>query len=436
VELPLTLAEERFDWRRFAAVAALAVALQAVIFGGVFTHLWYGVHDVTDIAIYHEYASWMADGAQPYRDFAVEYPPLAIPIFRAVGHTYDITAYTRWFSFEMFLFALATAMVVAAIAVRLWPRDRRAYFAAVFFAVAVAATGAIIENRYDVAVTLIIAAVIGLLLDRQITLAAFVLGLGFSLKLTPVVLLPFVLLFVLKQPRRFILAMLAFTFSAVAPFVPYLFMSPAGVEHVFLYHLDRPLQIESVLGAPLLIAKALGLTQQVAVGYGYGSHYIEANGAHLLASLSGPLSLLAVLVTYALIWRRRETIMSERRYVPLAVFALTVAIMVFGKVFSPQYVIWLLPALALVAVEDQLLGALGFAVLLLTQIEFPSLYGRLVGLKPDVLVLVSVRNIVFVALYAVALWRLANLPPAGDEAEVTPTGSTAAPTNRLYSPHR
>jgi hypothetical protein len=431
VELPLAFADERFDWRRFAAAAALAVALQAIVFGLVFTHLWYHVHDVSDIPIYHEYASWMADGAVPYRDFAVEYPPLAIPIFRAVGHTFDLTAYTRWFSFEMFLFTLATAMVVAGIAVRLWPRDRRAYFGAAFFAVAVAATGAIIENRYDVVVTLVIAAVIGLLIERQITLAAFVLGIGFALKLTPLGLLPLVLLFVYRQPRRLFLATLAFLFSAVLPFVPYVIKSPKGVEHVFLYHLDRPLQIESVLGAPLLIAKALGLNHQVAAGYGYGSHYIDTGGAHMLATLSGPLTVLAVLATYALIWRRRATIMSDPRYVPLAVFALTVAIMVFGKVFSPQYVIWLLPALALVAVEDRLLGALGFVVLLLTQIEFPSLYWRLVDLQSSVLMLVSVRNILFVALYAVALWRLANLPPIDEAAGSAAPDSTAVSADRL-----
>ena len=430
MELPLDLAEERFDWRRFAAVAALAVALQAVVFGLVFTHLWYHVHDVTDIAIYHEYASWMADGAQPYRDFAIEYPPLAVPLMRAVGHTYDITAYTRWFSFEMFLFTLATAMVVAAAAVRLWPRDPRAYFAVALFAAAVAATGAIIENRYDVAVALVVAAVIGLLLTRQITLAAFVLGIGFALKLTPVALLPLVLLFVFHRPRRVVLATLAFAFSAVLPFVPYLLMSPAGVEHVFLYHLDRPLQVESVLGMPLLVGKAFGLIP-VAIGYGYGSHYIEAGPAHLLAAFSGPLTVLAVAVTYALIWRRRETIVGDLRHVPLVVFALTVAIMVFGKVFSPQYVIWLLPALALVAVKDRLLGALGFAALLLTQVEFPSLYGRLVGLKPDVLMLVSVRNAIFVATFAVALWRLASLPPTADELELSANGSLYTRANRL-----
>jgi hypothetical protein len=105
--------------------------------------------------------------------------------------------------------------------------------------------------------------------------------------------------------------------------------------------------------------------------------------------------------------------------------------MVFGKVFSPQYVIWLLPALALVAVEDRLLGALGFAVLLLTQVEFPSLYWRLVDLQSGVLMLVSVRNILFVALYAVALWRLANLPLIDEEAGSAAPDSTAVSADRL-----
>ena len=45
-----------------------------------------------------------------------------------------------------------TAALTAFVACRYWPRGGRAYVAAVLFPVAVALTGAIIVNRYDVVV--------------------------------------------------------------------------------------------------------------------------------------------------------------------------------------------------------------------------------------------------------------------------------------------
>jgi hypothetical protein len=82
------------------------------------------------------------------------------------------------------------------------------------------------------------------------------------------------------------------------------------------------------------------------------------------------------------------------------------ALMAFGKVLSPQYFIWILPVLALVAVRDPLLGLLGGLVLLLTQIEFPALYWNLVDLQPPVLGLVATRNLLLLALFCLTVWRL------------------------------
>ena len=38
---------------------------------------------VTDIALYHAYGERIADGLVPYRDFAFEYPPGALPALAA-----------------------------------------------------------------------------------------------------------------------------------------------------------------------------------------------------------------------------------------------------------------------------------------------------------------------------------------------------------------
>jgi hypothetical protein len=114
------------------------------------------------------------------------------------------------------------------------------------------------------------------------------------------------------------------------------------------------------------------------------------------------------------VWRRRERLLHAPQEQVLAVLTLILALMTFSKVLSPQYVIWLLPAWALVGAGDRVLGILGGLVLLLTQVEFPVLYWRLLSMDPPTLAIVIARNTLLVAFFAVALWRLWRLP--GDEA--------------------
>jgi hypothetical protein len=411
-----------------AAAVLVATALTLLVLVAVLPNLWYRLHDISDIFVYADYAAKMASGLRPFRDFAIEYPPLAVPLFRLPGHTAEVDAYVHWFTLQMGLVTVLTAAVTAVVACRLWPTGGRAYVAAALFAVGVALTGAIIVNRYDAAVALLIAVFLLCLCERWWIAAAFVLGLGFALKITPAALLPLVLL-LMGDPRRWGWPLAAFGAAAVAPFLPYLFSSADGLWYVFDYHLSRPLQIESVLGTPMLIGELLGVSSAT-WGHSFGSHSLAAPGVGLAADLSGGLTVLALAAVYALIWRRRTRLRAVRPDVALAALALILALMTFGKVLSPQYFIWTLPVVALVAARDRLLGALAFATLLLTQVEFPALYWRFLDMEPPSLSVVIARNLLLLVLFGAALWRLWSLPEeAGPEARAqaaAPSASRAA----------
>jgi len=87
-------------------------------------------------------------------------------------------------------------------------------------------------------------------------------------------------------------------------------------------------------------------------------------------------------------------------------------------VLSPQFFIWTLPAWVLVAARDRVLAVIGGAALLLTGIEFPALYLRLVAMAPESVAIVVVRNILLLCFFAVACWRLWGLPDEATPAEV------------------
>jgi hypothetical protein len=90
--------------------------------------------------------------------------------------------------------------------------------------------------------------------------------------------------------------------------------------------------------------------------------------------------------------------------------------MTFGKVLSPQYFIWILPAWALVAARDRWIAVLGGLALALTQAEFPALYWNLLDMQPLPLAIVVARNTLLLASFVVTLWRVWRLPDRGDAA--------------------
>jgi hypothetical protein len=66
--------------RVLIATVVAAVGAVAVAFGA-----WAAIRPANDsgqdLPIYEEYASIILDGQMPYRDFSIEYPPGALPIF-------------------------------------------------------------------------------------------------------------------------------------------------------------------------------------------------------------------------------------------------------------------------------------------------------------------------------------------------------------------
>jgi hypothetical protein len=389
--------------------------LTLLVMGVLFPNLWYGMHDITDLPVYWGYASRIAAGETPYtHSFEVEYPPLAVALFRVPGHTGSESLYGIWFNILMGAITVATGAVTAYVACRLWPRGGRAYVASVLFPVSVALIGTIVLNRYDMAVALLTAIFLLCLVGRWYTAAGFVLGMGFALKFTPVVIMPLVL--VLAGPaRRWVWPLVAFAAAAIAPFVPYLLRSWSGVWYTFQYFLGRPLQIESVLGTPQLFGELLG-AHWATWAWSHGSHSLIAPGVGLAADMSGGLTLLAVAAVYLLVWRRRHRLRQATADQVLVVLALLLALMTFGKVLSPQYFIWILPAWALVAARDRWIAVLGGLTLALTQAEFPALYWNLLSMQSAPLAIVVTRNTLLLVTYAFTLWRLWRLP-AGPAAE-------------------
>ncbi len=392
---------------RSPVIGAVAVGLGAYLLAalGVFllADATYGFFAVTDIGYYRGVAEKMALGLRPYEDFQLEYPPLAALVLEAPR--WFRVFYPYGFVAEMAAWGAGTAGVVALCSATLFGGARRRV-PPLAFALGVVASGAILANRFDLAVAFVIAAVLLALVRGHDVVAAALVGLGFALKLTPALLLPLVLI----AGRRRLIALGAFAAAAAIPFLPHL--GSPHLARLFLYHAERPLQFESVLATPFLVAHVLGLAG-VRITTTYGSQMVLAPGAELVAQLSSLLQVIALGATYAIVLRRRGALRPED--LALAVLAVLLAFAISGKVLSPQFLTWILPAVALVAAPRPRLAALCLVALGLTQVEFPSLFRSLIELRPLAVWVVAVRNAALVAAWGlalVALWRLPGGTPS------------------------
>jgi uncharacterized membrane protein len=365
----------------------------AVAAGGLFLFCWGVVHigfwshgELVDWPTYQRYGdAILHHGLIPYRDFAVEYPPGALTVFILPA---AFANYASAFAWEMAVCGVVLVAVVAAI--------RRE--AAFYVALAPVLAGSLILSRFDLWPALLTVAALAALLRERHRLGWGLLGAAVAAKLWPLVIVPLALVWSYRAGR--IRASLVGLAVAAAVFAPFAILAPHGLWDSLRGQASRPLQIES-LGASLFTA--------------FGSpHVISSHGSQNVAghgSVAALFALLQVAVLVALWIAFVRGPATGDRFVRYSAAAVC-AFIAFGKVLSPQFLLWLIPLVPLVRGRRGLFatGLLTLA-LMLTQVWFPRRYWDYVyGFHNADAVLA--RNAALVALLLVLVWpaRVAQAP--------------------------
>jgi hypothetical protein len=403
----------------FAALATLAAGL-AFLGSWLVLHQGFYTHDrIIDTPIYQAYGDAMVDGKVPYRDFDLEYPPGALPVFvlpsLAAGKG-KFDGYRR--SFEGLMAACGFAMValVALILLALRAPPARLAAALVFTAFAPLLLGSVLLSRFDLWPTALAVGALAALVSGRERIGFGVLALGFAAKLWPALLLPPALVFVRRRQgrREAFLCAGVFLCVAAALFVPFLAIAPDGVWSSVTRQAERPLQIES-LGSAFLIAAHHVFGTGVTVRSSSGSQNLAGGTADAVAFVLTVVQMALVAGIWA--WFARGP--AERERLVQSSAAVVTIFVAFGKVLSPQFLIWLVPLVPLVRGRRGLAASgLLAAALLLTQMEFPFRYWRLVALEEFPAWILLVRDLVLVTLAAVLTFpagskRLSPAPSRG-----------------------
>ena len=319
----------------------------------------------------------------PYRDFAVEYPPGSLPPFVSAAPFGD---YAGAFAWVMAACGVALVFVVATV--------RPA--AAFFIAVSPVLVGSLILSRFDLWPALLATAAVAALVAERHRLGWALLGAAVAAKLWPVVIVPLALVWSIRRGRGW--SALAGAVVVAAVFLPFVVLAPHGVWASVSGQASRPLQIES-LGATLFTT--FGDPQVIT---SHGSQNVAGHGG--VAALFAVLQVAVLLALWIAFARGPATRERFLRYTAAAVCAF----IVFGKVLSPQFLLWLVPLVPLVRGRRGLAAALLLTLaLVLTQVWFPLRYWSYVG-SFHLAGVVLARNLVLVGLVAALVLPLGSRP--------------------------
>ncbi len=385
----------------------------------------------SDVTTYEAYGSKMLDGAMPYRDFKMEYPPGALfmfvlPATRVVEGSPtgplswgppDAAARRYYRGFTSLVLLLVAAMVVfTALTLAAMRRSARA----MLLSLAVVAfsplmIGQVVPERFDVFPAALTAAALAASVRGHYRLGGAFLGLGAATKVYPALLLPVLVIVVIRERRvrEAIFVAVAAISAAAAVFLPFAIASLSGTWGSLRNQFREGLQIESLGSSVLVMAfhvgqkvTALGLpspselTTQPAKG-GLTRLVLAGPGVHATEKVLPALLVAALCLLLVSLYRSTR----DPREDLIRYSAATVTIvLVLGTVLSPQYVVWLIPLVPLVNGRSGTAAILFFVVAAaLTNVWIPDWYFKYQdGLPAGPASLLLARNIALLAT-AVAL---------------------------------
>jgi hypothetical protein len=389
--------QRRTEKRRWLALTAGSSGLFVLSFVLVrFGPLAQG--QISDTWLYMRYGDAIVHGGQvPYRDFALEYPPGALPMFvlPSLAEPFD---YARSVQLEMLACGLA-AVVAAAVALRsAGVALRRAAFALATIGVSPLLIGPLVLSRFDLWPSALTAAAVAAFAARRDRTGGVALGLAIAAKLYAAALVPLVVIDVWRRRgARAATRVFGATAATVAAiFLPFAILAPSGVAEPITRQLHRPLQVES-LGSAILIAVHQLEGMRIRT-YGYlGSDNLASPGegvVRVLTSVLGPLAVILICAGYV-----RGPALRSRFC--LAAAASVTALVAFDKVLSPQYMLWLVPLVPLaVGARRGRPGLVLLATLLaLTQSWYPRHYAAMADRYQEPWTwLLLLRDVLLVAL--------------------------------------
>ncbi len=349
----------------------------------------------------------------PLHMLPLEYPPLALVIF-------SLPLFVPLLYYQL-VFAVLMALISALIywlLLRYGPRGSALAFAFYLFIGVLA----LAQERFDLVPSALILLCLIAAERKHWTFAYIALAFGFLLKIYPILFLPTLFIAEQQDTHNIYIPVKLYTLKTL-PIE--LWHTLQGIRHwrwkntllffgIFLtitgffalfdfrgailsqvnYFANRPLQVESTGSTLLWLGTLIGFP--VHILFSFGSVNMDSALEGVVSNLSEILFILGYIYSIYLQWRGKlDTVHT--------CIALLFVFIATGKVFSPQYLIWVIPLLAYSGAFDRFWLVAWGSISLLTTIIYPYYYTRFIDAVktpyvPGFIQIVTARDILFVLL--------------------------------------
>ena len=349
----------------------------------------------------------------PLHMLPLEYPPLTLVIF-----SLPIFAPLPYYQLVFAVLMALVSTLIYWLLLRFGPRGSALAFVFYLFI----GVFALVQERFDLVPAALTLLCLIAAERKHWTLAYIALAFGFLIKIYPILFLP--ALFIAEQQDRqsiytseqvsslkslplelwhtvqsirywhwkntllfFSLVLGITAFFAIFNFT-------GAILSQLSYFANRPLQVESIGSTLLWLGTLIGFPVHIVFTFGSINMVSFLGGA--VSNLSEILFIAGYIYSIYLQWRGKLDIV-QTCIVLLLIFIAT------GKVFSPQYLIWVIPLLAYSGAFDVLWLVVWGSISLLTTIIYPYFYTRIIDsdkipFLPGFIQIVSARNLLFVLL--------------------------------------
>lgn len=331
----------------------------------------------------------------PLRVLPPEYPALTL-----VAFSLPILAPAQWYQ-VVFAFSM---LIIAAIIYLLLKRYRSIGAAIAFAGYLVLGSWATALGRFDLIPAVLILGAVLLGVRSKWKWAFALLAVATLLKLFPIILIvPFLIAQQMQSKEKWFAwsrwsASALFVGICAVVITVSLTFNVANTLFPINYFLNRPFQVESIPSTILWLGGRAGRTVQWVFTY---------QSLNFLSSLSHVVSLLSIFLLVVGLLFMCWLQLRRKIDVPMACLITLLIIMVTGKVFSPQYLIWVSPLVAYVGQAHWKWLVSWACVSLLTLIIFPFMYVDIVYIQ-TYYPIILVRDWLILAIVCVLLYDAAR----------------------------
>ena len=343
----------------------------------------------------------------------VEYPPFSL-IFLTLPRLFADTpgGYDIAFVIQAYVFFILGLVLAGKFAKRF---NYSQYFAMLAYTVMMLLMLEFLLDRYDIFPMVLTMLSLYCFMTKRYAWAWLILSVATMTKLYPAVLVPVYLMMFLvdKEWKGALKGVAVYVVTALVIVLPIFLMGSDMIQYFFGYHMDRPLQLESTASSFISFAAILGLTKVWAEFGESQSDNLLGAWPEAVEPFLTPLVIVSLLILYVfggylllkLKERGRYNENSKMMALGMISFAAVTLFVVVGKVFSAQYMIWIIPFVLflLILPIDYILKRrmliIFVAAEILTQINFAVNVGIYEGEFNNIgMFIVLARNLLMIAL--------------------------------------